>query len=61
MVLLLIAFTAVRNITCGIVANNSARIRTEFFENFTISDEPFAKTLQILKACVSVNNKSAEN
>ena len=26
------------------------------FENFTLADEPFAKALQILKTCVSVND-----
>ena len=28
----------------------------KFFENFILADEPFAKALQILETCVSVNN-----
>ena len=30
------------------------------FENFILADEPFAKALQILETCVSVNNNLYE-
>ena len=39
---------------------NCATLDIQDFDNFTLADEPFAKDLESLKTCVSVNNNLCE-